>query len=127
MNATFVQRGEAVDFTSSRNLEAGEILRFGALLGVVKTTVKAGELGALHLGGIYDVEKSAGAIAAGSRVFWNETEKLATADSPGNFFLGVAAAHSSENAAKVRIILNFGHPDGADGGSSDSVQWQTIN
>ncbi len=37
MNATFVQRGEAVDFTSSRNLEAGEILRFGALLGVVKT------------------------------------------------------------------------------------------
>jgi len=127
MNATFVQRGEAVDFVPTRNVEAGEILRFGSLLGIVKIPVKNGELGALHLSGIYDVVKAAEAISAGSRVFWSETANAATLDSLGNAFLGVAACHSQAGGAKVRIILNFGHPDGADGGSSDSVQWQTIN
>lgn len=127
MNATFVQRGEAVDFVPSRNIGAGEILRFGVLLGVVKIPVKAGELGALSLSGIFDVEKSADAIAAGSRVFWNEAEKQATPDTPGNMFLGVAAAHSPTSAAKVRIILNFGHPDADGESSSDGIRWQTIN
>ena len=127
MNATFVQRGEAVDFVPSRNIGAGEILRFGVLLGVVKIPVKAGELGALSLSGIFDVEKSADAIAAGSRVFWNEAEKQATPDTPGNAFLGIAAAHSPTSAAKVRIILNFGHPDADGESSSDGIRWQTIN
>lgn len=127
MNATFVQRGEAVDFVPSHDIEAGEVLRFGALFGVVKIPVKVGELGALSLSGIFDVVKSAEAVAAGSRVFWNEAEKQATPDSPGNTFLGIAAAHSPASAVKVRIILNFGHPDTDGNGSSDGIRWQTIN
>lgn len=127
MNATFVQRGEAVDFVPTRNVEAGEILRFGGLLGIVKIPVKSGELGALHLGGIFDVVKTAEAIAAGSRVFWSEAASAATSESLGNAFLGVAACHSQASAAKVRIILNFGHPDSEGGGSPDGIQWQTIN
>lgn len=127
MKACFVQRGEAVDFVPSRNLGAGEVLHFGSLLGVVKVPVKAGELGALHLSGIYDVKKAGEAISAGSRVFWNQTSGCATSNDSDAEFMGIAACHSPVGASKVRVILNFGHPDIADGGSSDGIQWQTVN
>ena len=58
MEANFIQRGEAVDFVPSYDVGAGEIIRFGALLGVVKIPVRTGEYGALHLSGIYDVVKA---------------------------------------------------------------------
>ena len=89
MKASFIQRGEAVDFIPSRNVDAGEIIRFGSLLGVVKIPVRAGELGALHLSGIYDVEKDNGSIAAGSKVYWNESSELATTNDSGNIFCEV--------------------------------------
>ena len=90
MNASFVQRGEAVDFVPSRDIESGELLSFGALLGIVKIPVKAGENGALHLSGIYDVLKLPESIPAGARVFWNASSRRATAEGTGNSFLGVA-------------------------------------
>ena len=62
MRAVFVQRGESVDFTPSRDVAAGEVLVFGGLPGVVKTAVKAGSLGALALTGVYDVEKDGLAV-----------------------------------------------------------------
>jgi len=124
--ATFVQRGEAVDFVPSRDVEAGEVLSFGSLLGIVKILVRAGENGALHLSGIYDVAKLQEAIPAGSRVFWKEAGHVATAESTGNAFLGVAAAHAPATAGRVRIILNFGHPDVIDSSFPDGIEWQTI-
>jgi predicted RecA/RadA family phage recombinase len=127
MNAVFVQRGETVDFIPSRTISAGEVLRFGALIGVVKIPVAAGELGALHLSGIYDVAKATGAITAGSKVYWNESTESVTAEATGNHFLGIAACHAPAAASKVRVILNFGHPNAPDDGSSDGIQWQTIN
>jgi len=126
MNATFVQRGEAVDFVPFRDIESGEVLSFGALLGIVKIPVKAGENGALHLSGIYDILKLPESIPAGTRVFWNASSQRATAEATGNAFLGVAAANAPLSASRVRIILNFGHPDSVGGDAPDCIQWQTI-
>lgn len=125
--AKFVQRAETVDFIPDRDIDSGEIIRLGKLLGVTKLQVKAGELGALSLSGIYDVAKVSGAIQAGSKVYWDDIAQLATVTENGNSFLGIAACHSSPNAAKARIILNFGHPNTTEGGSSEGIQWQTIN
>ena len=94
MRAVFVQRGESVDFTPSRDVAAGEVLVFGGLPGVVKTAVKAGSLGALALTGVYDVEKDGLAVAAGDRLFWDDTRKLATPAAADGVFLGLAAASS---------------------------------
>ena len=127
MIATYVQRGEAVDFIPSRDVEAGEVLRFGDLLGVVKIPVKAGENGALHLNGIYDFDKGNEAITAGKSVFWDAATSQAgtAADGP---FLGIAAAHAPAEARKVRVILNFGHPEAVSGDETPAgIQWQTTN
>lgn len=127
MKATFVQLGNAIDFLPSRDIAAGEILVCNGMAGVVKIPVKAGDIGALHLSGIYDIDKAAIQINAGDKVFYNAATCLATTASTGNIYLGVASATSPSTLAKVRVILNFGHPETSGSGSSESVQWQTLS
>ena len=127
MKAVFVQRGESVDFTPSRDVAAGEVLVFGGLPGVVKTATKAGSLGALALTGVYDVEKDGLVVAAGDRLFWDGTRKLATPAAADGVFLGLAAASSPASSPRARIILNFGQSGIGGGAVSDTdYEWQTI-
>ena len=127
MKAVFVQRGESVDFTPSRDVVAGEVLVFGGLPGVVKTAVKAGSLGALALTGVYDIEKDGLAVAAGDRLFWDAERKVATPAEADGVFLGLAAASSPASAPRARVILNFGQSGIGGGAASDTdYEWQTI-
>ena len=128
MMAVFVQRGETVDFTPSRDVDAGEVLVFGGLPGVVKTHVKAGALGALALTGVYDVEKDAFAVSAGDRLFWDDARHLATTTAAGGVFLGLAAANSPASSPRARVILNFGQSGlgGAASPSGTDYEWQTL-
>ena len=64
MKAAFVQLGQAIDFVPSRDVAAGEILVCNGMAGVAKLPVKAGELGSLHLSGVYDIDKAPVAINA---------------------------------------------------------------
>ena len=90
--------------------------------------VKAGALGALALTGVYDVEKDAVAVAAGDRLFWDDTRKLATPAAADGVFLGLAAANSPASAQRARVILNFGQSGvgGAGAPSGSDYEWQTI-
>ena len=127
MRAVFVQRGESVDFTPSRDVATGEVLVFGGLPGVVKTAVKAGSLGALALTGVFDVEKDAVAVSAGDRLFWDGARRLATTAQNGAF-LGLAAANSPASSPRARVILNFGQSGlgGAASPSGTDYEWQTL-
>ena len=127
MKAAFVQLGQAIDFIPSRDVAAGEILVCNGMAGAVKIPVKAGELGALHLSGIYDIDKAPVAINAGDKVHLDAETGLAATQGAGGVYLGVAACNSPEGATKVRVILNFGHPEGSGGDSSESIQWQTMS
>ena len=127
MRAVFVQRGESVDFTPLRDVAAGEVLVVGGLPGVVKTAVKAGSLGALALTGVYDIAKDGLAVAAGDRLFWDDTRKLATLAAADGVFLGLAAANAPATAPRARVILNFGQSGvGGEAASDTDYEWQTI-
>lgn len=126
MKAVFVQLGQAIDFIPSRDVAAGEILVCNGMAGAVKIPVKSGELGALHLSGIYDIDKAPVAINAGDKVYFDTATSQATSADSG-IYLGVAACNSPADAAKARVILNFGHPEGSGSGSSESIQWQTMS
>ena len=56
MKARYVQRGESIDFTPTSDVAAGDIVKLGNLVGVAKLDIKAGELGALALCGVYEIE-----------------------------------------------------------------------
>lgn len=103
MKAKYIQRGDAVDFTPATDMEAGEIVRLGHLIGVTRIPVKAGTLGSLAVTGVFDIHKASGiTFSAGDSVFWSQ---LGTADKTGTL-LGIAVAAAESNADTVRVLLN---------------------
>ncbi len=126
MSAVFVQAGQAVDFVPSRDVAAGEVLVCNGIAGVVKMRVRSGEAGALHLSGVYDVDKLPVAMRPGEAVYWNPAWGVATSAASGNVFLGTACAASPEGARKVRVLLNFGHPECTGGSSSEGIEWRSV-
>jgi predicted RecA/RadA family phage recombinase len=106
MNATYVQRGEYIDFTPESNVKAGDVVVLGRLALVSKLDIKAGTLGALATTGVYDVAKGGEAFAAGDRVYWDAAGARAVRE--GGAVLGVCILDADEQAPTVRVILRGG-------------------
>ena len=87
MNATYVQRGEYIDFIPENDLKSGDVVVLGGLALVSKLDVKAGTLGALATTGVYDIAKGGEAFAAGDRVYWDAAGARAVRE--GGAALGV--------------------------------------
>ena len=59
MDARYVQRGDAIDYTPTADVAAGDVVVLSnKLVGVAKLDIKAGELGALALTGVYEMAKT---------------------------------------------------------------------
>jgi len=102
MKAKYVQRGDSVDFIPSVDMEAGEIVRLGNLIGITKIPIAAGTLGSVSVTGVFDVEKPPGiTFAVGESVFWENGGASTTGT-----FLGMAIANAGSAADSVRILLN---------------------
>lgn len=106
--AEYVQMGDAVDFVPAADVAAGDVVVLGDLAGVAKRAVQAGVLGALSLVGVYDFAKGAGAIPKGSRLYWDETAKVATTSDGGgaNKYLGKSVKDAADADAIVRARLS---------------------
>lgn len=76
MDARYVQKGDAIDFRPDRDIAAGEVVVLGNLVGVAKLDIKAGELGALALEGVFEMAKvpNWGIIGCGL-VGWDENRR----------------------------------------------------
>ena len=116
--ATFVQEGKSIDYTPGSAVAAGDVVVQGAMVGVAKTPIAAGVLGALATAGIFDAVKAAVSIDAGAAIYWDADGDpvggtagtgAATTTSSGNTFLGWAIAAAGEAATLVRTRL-FGSP-----------------
>ncbi len=104
MNAKFIQKGDSIDFIPSRDMDAGEIIQHGNLVGITKTPVKAGELGALAVSGIFAVAKNNGTVfPLGADVFWNADSN--SADRKG-LFIGTAVKAAGTEKDSVEVLLN---------------------
>ena len=74
MKARYVQRGESIDYTPTTDVAAGDIIQQGKLVGVAKLDIKANELGAIALCGVYELTvKSGDTIAVGDTVYFDKT------------------------------------------------------
>ena len=111
MGARFVQRGDAVDYTPSSDVSAGDVVVQGELVGVAKLDIKADALGALAVSGVFDFPKEVGqgtAIAAGTKVYWNAGDKWATFDdeSGTHKFIGKTVLAVGDDDEKVRVRIS---------------------
>ncbi len=100
-----------MDYTPAADVIAGEVVVLGELVGVAKLDIKAGDLGALHVTGVFDFPKAAGAgsaIPAGSKVYWDATAEVATQDdaSGANKLIGKTIRDASDSDAEVWVRLS---------------------
>jgi len=107
--ASYVQVGNSIDYTPDAAVSAGDVVVQGTLVGVAKLDIAASALGALAVSGVFDFPKAVGssaAITAGAKVYWNETEEVATETSEGNTYIGKTVAAVDGDATTVRVRLD---------------------
>lgn len=81
--AAFWQRGETLDYRNDTDtkIEANTVISFGSHIGVAGTDILPGELGSLHVTGVFEIDKTAaGAIEMGTDVYFDGTGITDTAD-----------------------------------------------
>ena len=109
MNARYVQRGESIDFTPTADVAAGDIVKLGNLVGVAKLDIKAGELGALALCGVYEIATGGTAVGAGAVVSVDPaTGKVCAEGASGAVKFGHAVAAAAATDAFVHVRLEQG-------------------
>lgn len=106
MKARYIQRGDSIDYTSTSDIAAGDIVKVGSLVGVAKLDIKDGELGALALVGIYEVEGNGTAVEAGAVVSIDPTTgKVCAEGATGAVKFGHAVQSAAATDATVLVRL----------------------
>ena len=112
--AQYIQEGREIDYTPGSDVDAGEVIVQVNLVGIAKAAIDSGDLGALSVSGIFDVQQNAEIIAAGDAVYWDANgdsvsgtagEGAATATASGNTFMGFAQTVTAATDSDVRIAL----------------------
>ncbi|QDU33043.1 hypothetical protein KS4_10840 [Poriferisphaera corsica] len=110
MMARFIHNGDAIDYAPETDTPAGTVVVVGDLIGVAKLDIKAGELGVLHVRGVFDFPKATGAGSGsgmGVNIYWDEGDQIATQDSDSgtNKLLGKAIAAAIDSDLFVRVRM----------------------
>lgn len=120
MIARYVQKGEAIDYRPSENVSAGTIVPFAGFVGITRLDIRAGELGALAVSGVFETPKADEAIDVGDPVYWDEANEVATKQKT-DIYLGTAVYNAQASAEFVYFLLNSGAKGGSAGGSGSGT------
>jgi len=108
MTARFIHKGDAIDYTPAEDTPAGTVVVIDTLIGVTKQDIKAGELGALHVTGVFDFPKATGSgtgSGAGINVYWNETAQEAEPVATNGRLLGKSIRDAGDDDPTFRVRL----------------------
>lgn len=110
MKASYMQRGEALDFLNAKNtaLAAGSIVVVGKRLGIVAGDIRPGETGAIEVEGVFEMPlktAASGEIAQGTELYW-EDAGLVIASGSNTVNAGYAAAPAAAGATVVTVKIN---------------------
>ncbi len=104
--AEYWQRGEALDYANATNalIPANTIVKFGSRIGVTGTDIAPGEVGSLHVGGVWEIKKTGTAkIDMGQTVYFDGTGITNAAE--GNTEAGYAAATAAAGDTTILVKL----------------------
>ena len=106
MKATYYQRGETLDYTATKKLEAGDVVSLGSRIGVAAANIGAGEQGAVHVVGVFAMTKAnTEDIKLGAAVYYDAAAEAITTTADGNTPAGYAAADAATTATSVLVKL----------------------
>ena len=119
MIARYVQKGENIDFRPADNVKAGTIFPFNGFVGITRLDIRAGELGALAVTGVFESPKTAEAIDVGEAVYYDAENGIATKEKT-DIYLGTAVYNAQASAEFVYYLLNASASAGAAAGSGSA-------
>ena len=108
----YVQPGNTITLATPYDVTSGGGLLVGAIFGVAGGDSLSGEDVEVSLVGIFDLAKTASqAWSAGDKVYWDDTNKVATKTATGNTLIGVVveavAGGAGDTIGKVRLNGSF--------------------
>lgn len=109
MAATYIYKGETIDYTNPSAqdaIDAGDVIVLGtkARIGIAACDIPASGKGALHMIGVFELPKSSSAaITQGTAVYWDGTGITATSTS--NTPAGYAAAPAAADDETIEVKL----------------------
>ena len=107
MKAVFYQDGKRIDIVQSANIESGDIVLIGELIGVQTNQIQKDEKGSVAVSGVFQVvKKSADTFTAGQKVYWDNTLKQATSTASGNTLMGITVAQAGASDIIVFVKIN---------------------
>ena len=120
MKARYIQKGESIDFRPETDVKTGTIFPFKGFVGITRLDIRAGELGALAVSGVFESPKGDEAIDVGDAVYWDAANEVATKTTT-DIYLGTAVYNAQSSAEFVYYQLNAGAAGGSAGGSGSSA------
>ena len=97
----------AIDYTPDADVTGGDVVVIGNTVFFAKLDIDADDLGALHVGGVWDVPKSTGTgetWTAGDTVYWDAENEVATASATGNEKIGICVLDAAADDEYVRVL-----------------------
>ena len=105
--AAFWQRGEALDYTNTgtKTIEANTIISFGGHIGIAGTDILPGEVGSLHVTGVFEMPKTAsGAIDMGTDVYF-DGNGITDTEGDGTVIAGYAVQAAAAGDAVIFVKI----------------------
>lgn len=106
MNAIYYQRGETLDYIPEEAMETGAVVPLGTRIGIAAAPIPAGELGHIHVTGVFIMTKADGeAIDLGAAVYYDAEADAITTTEGSNTPAGYAAASAAAGDATALVKL----------------------
>lgn len=118
MKAKYWQKGEVLDHTPETAVENGAVVSLGTRIGIAGSDIAAGELGHVHVVGVFELDKADGeTIPMGTAVYYDAANDCVTAaasattgegeeaETTDNIPAGYAAAPAAAADATVLVKL----------------------
>jgi predicted RecA/RadA family phage recombinase len=103
--ASYVQKGELLNYTPAAAVAAGDVVVIGSLVAVAPRAIAAGSVGALAVEGVFEMPVATGATGAqGSAISWYETSGVAHAST--GTVAGKLAKARLVGDTTVQVLLN---------------------
>lgn len=100
--ADYIQKGESIDYTTTKALNAGDPVVFGDRIGVAGADIAAKETGALHLTGVWRFNTDE-TLTAGTTVYLDGSKAKITATKGTLTASGVVVSQPADGKVDVLI------------------------
>jgi len=109
MGARAIRAGIGVTYgANTSDVDFGDVVIQGELVGIAAGDIKVGKPGKIWLTGVFNIVKTTGvstSIPAGSLVYWDATNKVATVTVGANKLIGKSIRLAEDGDRFVRVML----------------------